>query len=64
MTTAKTSTKSTKKTTRFTCVGDVRGQCGVWHRTEAAAEKCIARDHAGCKSQGGYSDREVCIAVR
>lgn len=41
----------------WTCVGDVRGDCGVKHRSLASAEACCDRDHAGCKTQGGYSDR-------
>lgn len=41
----------------YVCRGDVRGDCPTRHRSLAAAERCCARDHAGCKSQGGYSDR-------
>lgn len=43
----------------FTCWGSVRCGCGVAHKTEEAAEKCIAADQRGCESQGGYSDRRV-----
>ena len=44
----------------WTCRGDVRGECPTYHRTEAAAQACCDRDHAGCKRQCGpdaYSDR-------
>jgi hypothetical protein len=41
----------------WTCRGDVRGECPTYHRTEAGAQACCDRDHAGCRSQGGYSDR-------
>ena len=46
-------------TTTYTTIGDVRGTCGHQHRTLEAAERCRAADSAGCKSQGGYSDRRV-----
>jgi hypothetical protein len=45
--------------TRYTCVGEVRGRCWVWHRSEAAAKRCISRDNAACKKQGIQGDREV-----
>ena len=45
----------------YTTYGSVRGQCGHVHRTEAAAEKCLAHDQAACRSQRGYSDRMVCV---
>jgi hypothetical protein len=45
--------------TKYTCQGDVRGDCGVMHRTISSACKCITRDQTGCASQGGYSDRIV-----
>lgn len=45
--------------TTYTTQGSVRGCCGHQHRTIEAAQRCAARDHAGCKSQGGYSDRSV-----
>lgn len=48
-----------RRSIRYICDGSVRGWCGIQHRTEAAAEACIKRDHAGCSSQGGYSDRIV-----
>jgi len=44
---------------RYTCIGDVRGHCDVRHRSVHTAAACTARDHAGCKSQGGYSDRRL-----
>lgn len=43
----------------WTTDGPVRGHCGHKHRTEAAAERCLAKDQRGCHSQGGYSDRVV-----
>lgn len=45
----------------YTTYGDVRGQSGTLHRTREAAERALARDQQGCESQGGYSDREVCV---
>lgn len=41
------------------CVGSVRGWCGHRHRELTAAVRCLQADQAGCKSQGGYSDREI-----
>lgn len=43
----------------YTTIGDVRGCCGTHHTSIEDAEACIARDQAGCKMQGGYSDRVV-----
>lgn len=45
----------------YTCgtLRNVRGNCGHKHRTIDSAEKCCQRDQAGCKSQGGYSDRSI-----
>jgi len=43
----------------YTTIGSVRGCCGHKHRTIEAAVDCIKRDQSGCRSQGGYSDREV-----
>ncbi len=43
----------------YTTDGLVRGSCGHKHRTLSGAVRCLNRDHAGCKSQGGYSDRDV-----
>lgn len=47
--------------TSYTCGvwTDVRGTCGHSHRTLVAAKRCLAKDQAGCESQGGYSDRLV-----
>jgi hypothetical protein len=44
---------------RYTCKGDVRGDCGIKHRTLETALACLERDMEGCASQGGYSDRDV-----
>jgi len=41
----------------YTCSGNVRGDCGVKHRTIEAAARCCRRDSVGCHRQGGYSDR-------
>lgn len=48
--------------TKFKCYGSVRGECGHLHRTIEGAVKCKKRDNSGCKSQGGYSDRNI-VAV-
>lgn len=48
----------TKATTYYT-EGSVRGRCPHEHRTIAGALSCLERDRSGCRSQGGYSDREV-----
>lgn len=45
--------------TCFTTWGPVRGCCGHAHINRDAAERCIEKDHAGCRSQGGYSDRHI-----
>lgn len=39
--------------------GSVRGDCPHKHRTEGGARECLMDDQAGCRSQGGYSDRSV-----
>ena len=39
--------------------GSVRGRCSHNHKTIGGALACLAKDQAGCASQGGYSDREV-----
>ena len=44
-------------TTYYRCEGPVRGWCGIEHRSLRASGKCCARDHRGCRAQGGYSDR-------
>lgn len=48
-------------TAHYTTHGSVRGGCGHKHRTIEAAGKCQQSDQAGCKSQGGYSDRSVVL---
>ncbi len=47
--------------TTYTCGTrrNVRGNCGHTHRTIEAAVRCCRRDQAGCKKQGGYSDRTI-----
>ena len=46
----------------YTTVGEIRGHCGHKHRSAHAAGACLRKDQAGCKGQGGYSDR-VAVAV-
>jgi len=55
-------TTTTTKSATYICTGSVRGECGHQHRTQEAAERCLARDQRGCAMQGGYSDRRV-VAV-
>lgn len=43
----------------YITIGSVRGACPHVHRTLSAAEKCLARDRAGCDRHGGYSDRRI-----
>ena len=45
----------------FTTCGNVRGECGHKHRTPEAAWRCLQRDCAGCRQQGGYSDRVIVV---
>lgn len=45
----------------YTTTGSVRGGCGHSHRTIKAAAECCRKDQADCKSQGGYSDRELVV---
>lgn len=45
--------------TYYTCVGSVRSDCEIKHRTREAAERCCALDQYYCAKQGGYSDRFV-----
>ena len=45
--------------TTYSCIGNVRGDCGHKHRTLSGARKCLERDQSGCESQGGYSDRYI-----
>lgn len=58
-------TGGTRPALTFTCRGDVRGGCGIRHRTLAAARACCDRDAAGVRSAypstyptRAYSDRE------
>lgn len=44
---------------KYTCEGSVRDDCGVMHRSLAAAVACVRRDQRDCSSQGGYSDRRI-----
>lgn len=46
----------------YTTYGSVRGGSGGLHRTREAAGRALGRDRRGCRSQGGYSDRQV-VAV-
>ena len=50
---------TTNTKTTYICRGSVRGDGGTQHRTIAAAAKALRRDQADCRSQGGYSDREI-----
>lgn len=43
----------------WACRGQVRGDCGHAHKSLRAALACLKRDAAGCRRQGGYSDRRV-----
>ncbi len=43
----------------YTTWGAVRGDCGHAHRSAGAAERCARADSAGCRTHGGYSDREA-----
>jgi hypothetical protein len=43
----------------FTTLGPVRRSCGHRHRSTQTALNCLERDRAGCRSQGGYSDRRL-----
>jgi hypothetical protein len=46
----------------YTCIGSVRGACGVRHRTEEAAWKHANKDDRDAKRAGdpsAYSDRWV-----
>lgn len=44
---------------KYLTSGAIRGDCSHTHRTLSGAARCLARDIAGCRSQGGYSDRRV-----
>ena len=43
----------------YTTKGSVRGSCCHKHRSLETAYKCLKSDQDGCRSQGGYSDREI-----
>lgn len=43
---------------QYIVYGSVRGLVSE-HRTQSAAERSLARDQSGCRSQGGYSDASV-----
>ena len=43
----------------YTTSGPVRGACGHRHRTLSGAIRCLDEDSAGCKRQGGYTDRSI-----
>jgi hypothetical protein len=47
------------ETMHYETEGNVRGNCGHRHRTLDGAIRCLRRDHRGCVSQGGYSDRYI-----
>ena len=49
---------------KYTCHGEARGECGITHRSRAAAERCCERDDCGCRGNTWagsltrpYSDR-------
>lgn len=44
---------------KFTCWGPVRGCCGIIHRTEAAAKRCVRKDMEEQVDKGLDSDRQV-----
>ena len=46
----------------YTCVGDVRNNCGRKHRSAGAAARCCRKDHRAVQRKNGgasYSDRAV-----
>lgn len=45
----------------YTTYGSVRGQCGHRHTTLDLAVLCLMKDRRDCKTQGGYSDREIML---
>jgi len=45
--------------TTYTTRGNVRGCCGHKHRSLETAVRCLRDDQSGCRSQGGYSDRDI-----
>ena len=48
---------------RYTCVGDVDGDCGVSHRTIRAAVECCMEARGACRRRGADSDRRV-VAIK
>ncbi len=48
--------------TTYTCVGPVRGCCGIRHRTHEEADRCVRYDSDGEVSLGRHSDRQVVVA--
>lgn len=57
-----TNTNAIDEPIAWTTEGSVRGSCGHRHRTEDAADACIAIDDRGCKRGNGYnsySDRRI-----
>lgn len=47
----------------YQAIGNVRGACNHHHKTAQTAQKCADLDQAGCKTQGGYSDRYVHLII-
>ena len=45
--------------TYYTTKGDMRGSCGHRHKAVRTAFACLQDDAAGCRQQGGYSDRRI-----
>jgi hypothetical protein len=45
--------------TEYTTWGSICGCCGHVHDSLADAPACQTADHAGCRSQGGVTDRQV-----
>ena len=45
----------------YTCIGSVRPDCGVHHRTREAADRCLHREGRQIQALGGgaFSDRAV-----
>ena len=45
---------------KWTCIGSVRGSCGIAHRTREASQAHCRQDNRDCKvgcGQNAYSDR-------
>lgn len=58
-----TSTKTSTSDLRYTTYGSVRGM-GPLRDDADDADQDLRRDAAGCRMQGGYSDRGVCYVDR